>query len=170
MFCLIGYMGAGKSYLSNYMADNSDWKVADLDNYIVEKEGATILEMMQNSEAYFRKLESAYLQEITTSDFDLVSLGGGTACSEENWKIIKKKYTSIYLKWSVDTLFERLKHDKADRPLIAHFSDEDLKEFIQKSLNEREAFYTRADIIFDGDHQTLEELTAILSNYAIRKG
>ncbi len=162
-------MGAGKSFLSKYMTQQYNWKVVDLDDYIIEKEGATITELMAISEEHFRVLESKYLAELASLDFDLVSLGGGTPCSEENWKVISQNYTSIYLKWSGQTLFNRLKDNKLDRPLIAKLEDPDLIYFIDKSLAERAKYYERADIIFDGDQQKIEELLAILSDYAIRK-
>ncbi len=170
MICVIGYMGAGKSFISEHMEKHFNWKVADLDEYIMKQEGSTIPDLLQDSEAYFRKLESVCLAAISQENFDLVSLGGGAACSEKNMQIIKDKFTSIYLKWSPETLFNRLKNNKQNRPLIAHLSDDELKVFIEQSLAERSSYYNKADIVFDGDHQSIEELLTILSDYALRKG
>ncbi len=152
------------------MQEHFNWRIADLDDYIAENEGRPVADILIESEEKFRNLESFYLQEIVKEKFDLVSLGGGTACSEKNLKIIKDNYTSIYLKWNPTTLFNRLKDNRENRPLIANLEEENLLSFITEKLSQREIYYKQATIVFDGDHQTKEELLTMLSNYALRKG
>lgn len=57
--------------------------------------------------------------------------------------------TTIYLKTSPEILFERLKNERSQRPLLKNLSESELKSFIQKRLEEREPFYQRADFVWN---------------------
>jgi shikimate kinase len=51
---------------------------------------------------------------------------------------------TIFIDEDVEILAERLKKEKAHRPLIKDLSDEDLHKFLSKKLNERLPFYSQA--------------------------
>ena len=151
---LIGYMGSGKSTISRALSALTDAKIIDLDDWIEAKEHKSISKIFKtHGEAYFRKLETAALNEVFGLPGNyIVSLGGGTPCQPGNMALINKKSVSFYLKTSPETLFEHLKSEKEKRPLIAHLSDSELKEFIATHLKERSVFYEKAahTVITDG--------------------
>ena len=64
---------------------------------------------------------------------------------------------SIYLKASINTLFNRLSPNKSKRPLIAHMDDEQMKEFIAMHLFERSYFYNQAQHVVSVDGKTITE-------------
>jgi shikimate kinase len=74
---------------------------------------------------------------------------------------------SIYLKASIETLFERLVFNKSKRPLIADKSEEEMKEFIAKHLFDRSFYYNQAQykVAVDGKtiDQTVADIVAILA-------
>ena len=79
----------------------------------------------------------------------IVSCGGGTPFYESNWEWMQQNGTSIYLKQSEEVLFQRLKKQKAKRPLIQNMDDVLLIDFIKSKLNERESLYLKADLVLD---------------------
>ena len=62
---LIGFMGTGKTTISNALSRITGFKEVDVDQYIVEKEGMAIKDIFaENGEQYFRDLETAGFKEI----------------------------------------------------------------------------------------------------------
>ncbi len=158
---LLGYMGVGKSFFGNELANITQRKFIDLDEHIQKNENASIELLFQTKgELYFRKKEHYYLKEILSSDEEIIlSLGGGTPCYYNNMDLLQKEdVMTIYIKASVETLFYRLKAQKAQRPLIAGIEDVDLKEFIAKHLFDRSYFYNHADIKINVDEKEVNEV------------
>lgn len=160
---LIGYMASGKSSVGKILAEKLKFGFIDLDDYIEAKEQDSIKNIFKKKgEIYFRKLETNYLNEVLGKQDNVVlSLGGGTPCYGNNMDYIKRDENakSIYFKTSIPTLVDRLKTEKAQRPLIAHIeSDEMLVEFIGKHLFERSQFYNLAEITVTTDNKTKEQI------------
>lgn len=160
---LIGYMASGKSTFGSILAKKLNFTFIDLDDYIEEKENATIGEIFKTKgEIYFRKKETEYLNAILKHKKNTVlSLGGGTPCFGDNMNTVlhTDNVVSIYLKASIQTLVNNLKNEKAKRPLIAHIeNDEMLAEFIGKHLFERAPFYSQANKIISTDNKTENEI------------
>ncbi|MFK5959048.1 MAG: shikimate kinase [Lutibacter sp.] len=144
---LLGYMASGKSAVGAVLANKLNIKFIDLDSYIEEHEQLTISEIFtKKGEIYFRKKEGEYLHELLNLKKDcIISLGGGTPCYGNNMNLIKNNAASFYLKASITTLFERLKNETAQRPLVSDIGEENLKEYIAKHLFERILFYEKSD-------------------------
>jgi shikimate kinase len=95
---------------------------------------------------------------LASSEKQIVGLGGGTPCYANNHELLNgDEVTSIYLKASVDTLFQRLINNKSKRPIIANKSDEELKEFIAKHLFDRNYYYHQAQFKVHVDGKTIDE-------------
>lgn len=157
---LLGYMGCGKSTIADSLSKNIKIPFVDLDKYIEEKAQLTIKAIFeQYGEVYFRKLEHEYFIELLNAPEPLIiGLGGGTPCYANNHELLKgENRQSIYLKASVDTLFNRLSSNKSKRPLIANKNDDELKEFIAIHLFERSFYYNQAQHIVVVDDRTVEE-------------
>lgn len=144
---LLGYMASGKSAVGKILAERLNILFIDLDSFIEEREQLSISEIFsKKGEIYFRKKEGDYLQElIDLNESAVISLGGGTPCYGNNLEIIENKSTSFYLKASIDTIFERLKNETSQRPLVAAIETDSLKEYIAKHLFERAPYYESAD-------------------------
>ncbi|MCD6543255.1 MAG: shikimate kinase, partial [Flavobacteriaceae bacterium] len=100
-----------------------------------------------------------YLNELLNSDKSFVlALGGGTPCYANNIDLIKAMSISIYLKANINTLFNRLEKETANRPIISGLNDEKLKEFIAKHLFERAPFYEQADHIISIDNKSIDQI------------
>ncbi|MEO6882890.1 MAG: shikimate kinase [Bacteroidia bacterium] len=161
---LIGYMGSGKSTVGKKLATKLNRPFIDLDQYLEKKENRSIAEIFETEgEGKFREKERVYLQEICAQDNTIVALGGGTVCFFDNLKLIHSHGISIYLKASVDTIFNRLKNAKTKRPLLEKFSsDEEFKEYISIHLSSRETFYSQATYKVKAKNINVDELVLFL--------
>jgi shikimate kinase len=144
---LIGYMGSGKSTIAQLLSEKLGILSFDLDVIIEKKTSLTVLQLFkQRGEVYFRKLEHQLLLEFVNTNKNMVlSLGGGTPCYANNHLLLNgNQVVSIYLKASIDTLYNRLIVNKDIRPLITNLEDNKLKEFIAKNLFDRSFYYNHA--------------------------
>ena len=157
---LIGYMGTGKSHISNILSNKLNFKLFDLDKEISEKYKLTIPQFFEKyGEIKFRKAEKDALEEILAlKENCILSVGGGTPVYYENMETINSESISIYLRTGISTLAERLKKNKQKRPLISNIPDEDLPEFIAKHLFERNPYYSKARYIVDTDQKSTDEV------------
>ena len=167
---LLGYMGSGKSTIANRLSKIINISCLDLDKVIEERTQMSINEIFeQQGEIYFRKLEREVLIELLNNENDLIiGLGGGTPCYANNHELLKgDNIVSIYLKASVETLFERLVSNKNKRPIITNKTNDELKEFIAKHLFERSFYYNQAQykVCIDGESkdETAQDILAILT-------
>ncbi len=116
---LIGMMGSGKTTTGRALAKLLSIPFVDLDEKIVEKAGRSINEIFKTKgEHYFRELEMEVLIKVSSSSNQVIATGGGIVISPANRMTMKTTGLVIYLKTSVDVLWERVK-EKKDRPLLA---------------------------------------------------
>ena len=160
---LLGYMGCGKSTIANKLSKIIQIPFVDLDKIIEEKTNLTINQIFETQgEVYFRKLEHEVFVELLNSpDNMIIGLGGGTPCYANNHELLQREdVISIYLKASIETLFDRLVTNKSKRPLIADKSEEEMKEFIAKHLFDRSFYYNQAQHKVIVDNKTIDETVA----------
>ncbi|MGL5684038.1 MAG: shikimate kinase [Marinifilaceae bacterium] len=152
-YFLVGYMGCGKSYQGRLMAKELGIPFIDLDEWISWQEQCSIPEIFeQKGEACFREMERKALQTITERYADaVISTGGGTPCHFDNMAFMNKNGTTLFIQVSVDVLVERLEYGKKNRPLIAHLTREQLREFIETHLAQRLPYYQMAHKILDSN-------------------
>ncbi|MBT8380101.1 MAG: shikimate kinase [Ignavibacteria bacterium] len=171
VFYLTGFMASGKSTVGPILANALGWIFFDLDKEIEKKEEMKITEIFElKGENYFRKIENELLKTLSKNNNAIISLGGGTVASEENFNLIVSSGKIIYLKSSPEAAYKRLKY-KRDRPALL-FEGDDLpteKEFtdrINSLLEKRKKYYERADYIIDTDHfpvgKTVDKISRII--------
>ena len=85
-----GYMGSGKSTVSQLLAENLKLDFIELDKEIEKKENFSISEIFaQKGEIYFRKKETLVLEEtLSHTRKAIISLGGGTPCFGNNMEVV----------------------------------------------------------------------------------
>lgn len=155
---LLGYMASGKTITAKKLHQITNLAHIDLDAYIEEKENMSVSEIfIEKGEIAFRLLENRYLKELLLSKKTFIlSVGGGTPCYANNMLLITENSKSIYLKASIDTIYQRLLNGKDKRPLVKEISNEHLKEFIAKHLFERNIYYTKAS-----KHVSVQDKTVV---------
>ena len=162
---LIGFMGSGKTTWGKKIANALQLPFVDLDHEIVENIGMSIPEYFKaHGEDNFRKLEQEYLQK-QSGRIAVISTGGGTPCFFDNMDWINKNGLSLYLYHTSKSLWWRLSQsDVNKRPVLKGLSGEELFDFIDSKLKEREPYYNQAHIKFEQIHTSLEEIIALIKN------
>ena len=152
---IIGFMGSGKSYVGQRLAQLLDYLYVDTDNLVENTEGVTIAQLFDaKGEAAFRLIESNALKGLSKWDNIIVATGGGAPCFHDNMAFINNLGITIYLKTEPELLLERLKLEAEKRPLLRSHSEAELLAFIHSKIAERTHFYEQADIII---HQKSNE-------------
>jgi len=162
---LIGFMGSGKSTIGKQLAAKLNYSFIDLDKYIEESNGFTINELFEiKGEKEFRNNEFNALKKIAGTPNAVIACGGGTPCYYNNMELMNSTGITIYIKMSAKMLADRLKNSKTERPLVANKNDEDLLDYINKTLEKREDFYHQATYTVKGKDINIKELQSFLSD------
>ena len=153
---LIGFMGAGKSTISDYLSTVFDMKLVEMDQVIAEKEEMSIPDIFATyGEEYFRNLETNLLKELQTGQNCIISCGGGVALRQENVVEMKKNGRVVLLTASPETIFERVK-DSNDRPILDGNKN---VEFIAGLMEQRrEKYEAAADVVVQTDNKTIVQI------------
>jgi shikimate kinase len=143
---LIGFMGCGKTYVGQALADKLGFNFIDLDSAIEASAGKKIIDIFNDEgEAVFRTMETDTLHKIYREN-TVISTGGGTPCFADNMSWMKSRGLTIFLNPSIEIISERLKTEKSQRPLIAAVPDDELKNHIYKLYLQRLPYYEAADL------------------------
>ena len=153
---LIGFMGAGKSTISDYLSTMFDMKLVEMDQEIAEREEMSIPDIFATyGEEYFRNLETELLKELQTGRNCIISCGGGVALRSENVVEMKKNGKVVLLTASPETIYERVK-DSNDRPLL---KENKSVEFIAQLMEKRkEKYEDAADVVIRTDGKTILQI------------
>ena len=149
---LIGFMGSGKTTVGRPLAKALGLRFVDMDHHITDSQHKTIAQLFEElGEEGFRQLERDTLAELSAQDNTVIATGGGAPCFFGNMDVMNRTGSTIYLKVSPEGLAARLKHGRDKRPLLRGKTDEELLEYIRRTLAEREKFYAQASITVDCD-------------------
>ena len=85
-------------------------------------------------------------------------------CFGENLNRLNDNGTTFYLERSAKELAHRLANAKTQRPLISGLEKEELLEFIEDKLQEREEYYKKAKVILSREEQSPEGIMSFLEH------
>lgn len=153
---LIGFMGSGKSTISEYLHTLFDMEIIEMDQMIAEREGMSISDIFETrGEEYFRNLETSLLIEMQERSNVVISCGGGVPLRQQNVVEMKKNGRVVLLTARPETILERVK-DSHERPLLENNKN---TEFIAGLMEARRMKYqAAADIIVETDGKTELEI------------
>ena len=124
-------MGVGKTSIGKKLSKQLNWKFLDTDKLIEKKIGLPIPEIFnQLGEDFFREQEREILNEISSLENVVVSVGGGLPCFFDNMERLNKIGTTVYLKLEPEFIVQRLLESKIKRPLIDNLSQTQLEQFV----------------------------------------
>lgn len=162
---LVGFMGSGKTHWGRLWSATNPFLFADLDAVIEKETGTTIKNIFdEKGENGFRDIETGTLHSFAQHTNIIIACGGGTPCFNDNMQWMNAHGTTIYLRSTAEQLAKRLLKEKDHRPVLKGITDNNLKDFIEKKLSEREPFYNQAKLILDTENITAETFKEI-TNY-----
>ncbi|PPI88532.1 shikimate kinase AroK [Candidatus Pantoea edessiphila] len=160
---LVGPMGAGKSTIGRYLAQQLNMEFFDSDQEIEKRTGADISWVFDvEGEEGFRDREEKIINELTGKQGIVLATGGGSIKSQKNRSCLSARGIVVYLKTTIEKQLSRTQHDKK-RPLLQQINLSPSK--ILKSLaEERNPLYMEiADLTISTDNQN----TKIVANQII---
>ena len=155
---LEGFMGSGKSTVSELISDKLELELIDTDEAIEEAEGRKISEIFeQDGEEAFRDMETELMEMVISEHMreTVISLGGGLPVREKNRELLKRAGKVVYLRTSPETVYDRLKGDDT-RPLLK--SENPLARIKELQDKRGKIYEEAADIIVDTDGKTPAEV------------
>ena len=153
---LIGFMGAGKTSVSQALGRMLHRDVVEMDQRIAKDEGMAITDIFaQKGEPYFRSLETALLESFSQTSPCVVSCGGGVPMREENVAAMRRCGKVVLLTARPEVILQRVRDDHS-RPLLEGHKD---VPYITALMEQRRPKYeAAADITVDTSDRTIEEI------------
>lgn len=167
----VGLMGAGKTAIGRRVAQLLGLQFVDSDHEIEAAARMSIPDLFESyGEAEFRSLERRVISRLLKSGPQVIATGGGAFMNEQTRRAINRHGVSVWLNAELDTLLERVSR-RQNRPLL---HNADPVEVLQKLIDERYPFYSKADVEVmsrDATRETIadEVIDALAAHLAKRK-
>lgn len=153
---LIGFMGAGKTTISDYLSTCFDMDIVEMDQVIAEREEMSIPDIFATyGEEYFRNLETNLLIEMQSKKNTVVSCGGGAALRERNVAEMKKNGRVVLLTANPETIYDRVK-DSDERPVLK--GNKNVPFIAELMEKRREKYEAAADVVIHTDNKDVTEI------------
>ncbi|NLB25271.1 MAG: shikimate kinase [Bacteroidales bacterium] len=161
---LIGFMGCGKTTLGKKLSKYTGLQFIDMDSYIEERNCKTVPQIFaEEGEAKFRKKERRALEELSQFSNVVIATGGGAPCFFDNIDLMNRSGKTIYLDIDPKILAGRLSNSKIDRPLIKGKSQQELVDYINKTLKQRDKYYKKATFRISNPDIGIDEIMDMIS-------
>ena len=136
---LVGFMGCGKTEIGKKISKKLNLEFIDTDFEIENKYSNSLNNLFKvKGEEFFRNEETELLKEIRKFNNKIIATGGGLPCHNKNLDLIEESGVMIYLRYSVNTLFNRLLKNSNKRPLIKNLNNNELSCLLYTSPSPRD--------------------------------
>ena len=154
---LIGFMGVGKSSVSECVAKTLGLACIEMDEEIEKRSGMRIKDMFAvYGESYFRDKETACLKALAEEETRcVVSCGGGAVLRDENVAFMKETGRIILLTATAETVYERVKDSDARPVLNGRMNPQSIQALMDDRCGRYESI---ADCMVSTDGKTVEEI------------
>lgn len=160
---LVGFSGAGKTTIGRELALHLGFEFVDLDAAIEEKYHATIPHIFQKyGESVFRQCEYQTLKEILEGQGMMIAAGGGTPANQDAMQLMNAHAVTVYIDLPEETLVQRLKNSKKERPLTVSLTEEQLTAYVHERLWQRLPYYRMAQLTVSENEVGIEHLKRLL--------
>ena len=160
---LVGLMGAGKTSVGRLLAKQFGKTFYDCDQEIELRTGVKIPVIFEiEGEDGFRAREATVLRELAGLHDIVLATGGGAVLREENRRLLAQSGTVVYLRASLEDLWQRTRHDR-NRPLL---QTADPRAKLEQLFNQRDPLYREvATLVIDTGNQSLRSLAHRLEQH-----
>ncbi len=150
----IGFMGAGKTSVSQQIAVTCGVASIDADEYLELREDRIIADIFaEDGEEAFRDIEADVLRDLARRSPRLIGCGGGVVTKRrENADIMRESGFVVYLQVTADGAAERIPNTES-RPMFKNI------ETARKTIVERMPQYeAAADVSVDTEGRSIREV------------
>jgi shikimate kinase len=158
---LVGMMGAGKTTVGKSLASYLNKTFIDSDHEIEKCTGVKISVIFEiEGEAGFRKRETEMLRELLKINNMVLATGGGVILNKENRELLKQNGAIVYLRATVNDLWNRTRHDKS-RPLLQTL---DLQAKLTELYDQRDPIYREtAHVVVESGKQSIRQMVKLIA-------
>lgn len=159
-------MGAGKTSVGRLLARRLGKQFIDSDHQIESRTGVRIPVIFEiEGESGFRQRESAAIDELTRGSNLVLATGGGVVLNPDNRAALRSRGTVVYLRATVDELWNRTRKDR-NRPLL---QTADPRAKLAELLAVRDPLYREvAHVVMDTGSQSLRTFVFQLEQALVR--
>lgn len=179
---LTGASGSGKSAIGRQIAKLLGLGFVDLDELIEKSSGKKVEDIfITDGELVFREYESKLLIGLQNLRSHVIAVGGGALLSNDAIETAKKIGPIVWIQSSAAEISRRLFRrvgEMEKRPLFRdlvtvenhELRREKIRERVQKMIDERRTWYSRADVVLDGSYVTPEMAAQHLKDILVSEG
>ncbi|MBD5806249.1 shikimate kinase [Lactobacillus sp. 0.1XD8-4] len=159
---LIGFMGSGKTTISQFLGQQLAEPVLDLDREIERQQQQTIPQIFaQSGEKGFRQIEHDVLQQ-SIGFSGILATGGGTPLRADNLQLLRQAGVPVILLVASPAETYRRLQQQDNRPLGNKLDVAGIRQL----QRDRQPFYDRcADVSIMTDDRTPAEITQEIIKY-----
>jgi shikimate kinase len=160
-------MGSGKTHWGKLIAEEKHINFIDLDTAIEKDLSMSIADIFETyGEIFFRNKETEVLIKIISANKKaIIATGGGTACFNDNMKLMNDSGVTIWLNDSLNDIVERVKPLKESRPLLKNITDFELHSHLKKIIDSRKTYYSQCKYQLCENEISTSALLKIINQY-----
>lgn len=144
-FYLWGMPGSGKTTALDYVKLHTNATILDLDQEIAQEQGIPIPAIFDRyGEKYFRDLEAVMLRSLPLKETNVIAVGGGTPCYQNNGNWMIKHGICIFLDTPLVVIASRILANLDERPLFSGVDSGNILSKVHEMRKERHSHYSKA--------------------------
>ncbi len=153
---LVGLRGAGKSTLGMMLAKALAYDFVELNGVIERLAGCRVAEIhaLYGANAYRRYERRALEETLAHSAPAVIATPGGLVSDTASFNLLLTRSTTVWLQATPEEHMERVLAQGDKRPM--HGNREAMMD-LRRILKEREAFYAKADVLFNTSGKHLDD-------------
>lgn len=152
---LVGLMGSGKTSVGKRLARKLNLPFVDGDQEVEKAAGIPLVDVLKCfGEKEYRAGEERVMKRLLQGNPCVLASGGGSFVAEQTRQMAHKNAITIWLKADIDVLYHRTTGRK-HRPFLKG-SDNELKDKLEKYINEEYPYYSEADIIVETKEEQVD--------------
>lgn len=133
---IVGHMGAGKFVFTEALAKKLEWQIVDANPSIESYIGRQTREILgEEGEAVFNRCQADIISRCAEKENIVVLLEECVVSSEHCRKLLSQEFV-VYLKVSIPTQLERMKHGR-----VPSLPIDDMKNFLEQQHRERDEYF-----------------------------
>ncbi len=155
---LVGVRGGGKTTLGSILANHFNVPFVEVSHEIETLSGLSVSEVIElyGIEGFRRYEQKAITNNKEIYSSVVLAVGGGIVDSNENFELLLKNYTTVWVKAGADEHITRVRAQGDERPMQGFAA---AREHLQSLLEGRQPYFDDTDFVLDTSTRSVQEST-----------